>query len=258
MQDSLSSKGNSKFSRQVVRSFIAKNVGNLPLKIEKMSIKNQGCEAYGFRVMNCEGFELLPEQEREILISYYPDPSLNYFVREFFIYTNEGLLRFDLEVQMPSRKFRESMAVFYNARSEYLTGLFTMASCALAVSFIYVYLQPLAFSQKNGQTRTQRIIRALNFWSDVVLPQDILALEERNHLLQEELNNINLKGRKRKGRTQDFKEELESLSQPKYKSTSWADWAEDRNNPPRSKGKPESEVSSDKVFKSFHSRRFSK
>ena len=217
-----------------------------------MSIKNLGCEGYGFKVLNCVEFKLMPEQEKEILISYTPDLGFSYFTRELFIYTNEGVFRFDMEVQLPARRFRDNLAEFYQGRSENLTILFSLISCALATSFIFVYIKPLISLQKSGNKQNSLLINVSNLWHEANLIPDALALQERNQLLQEELNSVGFKGRKRvvKGRVQDFKEEAEPPNQPKYKNNSWADWAEDHSGQTQSQAKvePPSEVSAEKVM----------
>lgn len=53
----------------VRRSFTLKNTGELPFFIHSYSINGSPCEGYGFRVLDCEGYEMLPNTSRKIDIA---------------------------------------------------------------------------------------------------------------------------------------------------------------------------------------------
>ena len=53
----------------VKRSFTLKNTGKLPFYVHGYNINNSPCEGYGFRVLECEGFEMLPNTSRKIDIA---------------------------------------------------------------------------------------------------------------------------------------------------------------------------------------------
>jgi hypothetical protein len=53
----------------VRRSFTLKNTGELPFYVHGYAINNSPCEGYGYRVLDCDGFELLPNSSRKIDIA---------------------------------------------------------------------------------------------------------------------------------------------------------------------------------------------
>ena len=50
-------------------SFTATNVGQLPVEVASMNINNYECEGYGFRILNCEPFTLMPNSSKKIDIT---------------------------------------------------------------------------------------------------------------------------------------------------------------------------------------------
>ena len=53
----------------VKRSFTATNHGQLPLHIIFMNINSYECEGFGFRILNCEPFVLMPNSSQKIDIT---------------------------------------------------------------------------------------------------------------------------------------------------------------------------------------------
>jgi hypothetical protein len=53
----------------VKRSFTLRNTGELPFYVHGFSINNAACEGYGFRVLECEGYEMLPNTSRKVDIA---------------------------------------------------------------------------------------------------------------------------------------------------------------------------------------------
>lgn len=59
------------------RTFTAKNSGEVPLTIFGIRIENDLCVGYGFKVLNCEPFQLQPNESRKIEIGFSPDFTLS-------------------------------------------------------------------------------------------------------------------------------------------------------------------------------------
>jgi len=53
----------------VRRSFTLRNTGELPFYVHGYSINKAPCEGYGFRVLDCDGFEMKPNSSRKIDIA---------------------------------------------------------------------------------------------------------------------------------------------------------------------------------------------
>ena len=50
----------------VKRTFTAKNNGQLPFYVHSFSINDSPCEGYGFKIIECQGFELQPNSSKKI------------------------------------------------------------------------------------------------------------------------------------------------------------------------------------------------
>lgn len=73
------------------RSFTAKNHGEVPLMIYGVRVENDLCVGYGFKVLNCEPFELQPNESRKIEIAFSPDFTLSRVVRTLNFDTSIGM-----------------------------------------------------------------------------------------------------------------------------------------------------------------------
>lgn len=72
----------------VKRTFVARNTGVIPVKITRFFINNIECEGYGFRVLNCEPFELLPNGTHKVDIAFTPDFTLTKVQRLLILETS--------------------------------------------------------------------------------------------------------------------------------------------------------------------------
>lgn len=83
------------------RVFTVRNIGNIPLVVERISVENRGCSAYGITVVNCEGFTLEPQQSYKLLINYTTGLVISSFKYALVFRTNSGLQTFDLAIKLP-------------------------------------------------------------------------------------------------------------------------------------------------------------
>lgn len=72
------------------RTFTAKNFGEVPLTISGMRVENDMCFGYGFKVLNCEPFQLMPNESKKIEIAFSPDFTLSRVVRTLNFDTSIG------------------------------------------------------------------------------------------------------------------------------------------------------------------------
>ncbi|BFZ14499.1 hypothetical protein BsWGS_17535 [Bradybaena similaris] len=74
----------------VRRPFTLRNSGELPFYIHGFSINELPCEGYGFKVLDCSGFELPPNSSRKINIAFTPDFTMSQIQRMLTIHTSLG------------------------------------------------------------------------------------------------------------------------------------------------------------------------
>lgn len=72
------------------RTFTAKNYGEVPLMINAMKVENDACVGYGFKVLNCEPFQLMPNESKKIEIAFSPDFTLSRVTRTLNFDTSIG------------------------------------------------------------------------------------------------------------------------------------------------------------------------
>lgn len=53
----------------VRRTFTLRNTGELPFYVRGFSINDSPCEGYGFKVLDCDGFEIQPNGSKKIDIA---------------------------------------------------------------------------------------------------------------------------------------------------------------------------------------------
>ncbi|XP_042211085.1 transmembrane protein 131-like isoform X2 [Homarus americanus] len=76
----------------VKRSFMARNTGELPVQVWGFNINDLPCEGYGFKVLNCEGFQLAPNGSHKVDIAFTPDFTLSKIQQRLIIHTSLGLI----------------------------------------------------------------------------------------------------------------------------------------------------------------------
>ena len=72
----------------VKRSIKMKNTGTTTLYVRGFEVEGIPCEGYGFKVLNCQGFDLRPSDVRDIDIAFTPDFTLTKVARKLTILTN--------------------------------------------------------------------------------------------------------------------------------------------------------------------------
>ena len=81
---------------EVLRTFIARNSGNLPLFIQEFSIDGVGCQKFGFRLHNCGKFSLKPGEHTSFTVSYRPDFSSSSIEHQLVVTSSLGTMQVPL------------------------------------------------------------------------------------------------------------------------------------------------------------------
>ena len=72
----------------VKRSIKMKNTGATTLYVRGFEVEGIPCEGYGFKVLNCQGFDLPPSEVKEIDIAFSPDFTLTKVTRKLTVLSN--------------------------------------------------------------------------------------------------------------------------------------------------------------------------
>ncbi|XP_075446661.1 transmembrane protein 131 isoform X2 [Ascaphus truei] len=72
------------------RTFKVENTGQLLVTVKSMEISGYSCEGYGFKIVNCQEFALIPDAYKEIVILFTPDFTSSRVIRELKIVTTGG------------------------------------------------------------------------------------------------------------------------------------------------------------------------
>ncbi|KAL0273053.1 UNVERIFIED_CONTAM: hypothetical protein PYX00_005821 [Menopon gallinae] len=126
----------------VKRSFIARNVGELPIFVHNFFINGLECEGYGFSVLNCGPFELPANGTRKIDVAFTPDFTLSKVQRTLNIQTSLGMeVNYTLIMTLPPIFLSACSAVLSRPTWEpllYYSAVSFMAFllfCVLAAAF---------------------------------------------------------------------------------------------------------------------------
>ncbi|XP_036279254.1 transmembrane protein 131-like isoform X5 [Pipistrellus kuhlii] len=86
----------------ITKNFKVENIGPLPITVTSLKINGYNCQGYGFEVLDCHQFSLLPNTSRDISIVFTPDFTSSWVIRELTLVTAADLeFRFTLNVTLP-------------------------------------------------------------------------------------------------------------------------------------------------------------
>ncbi|KAH8290315.1 hypothetical protein KR054_001904 [Drosophila jambulina] len=121
------------------RSFTARNSGVIPMKIEGFLIGSLPCEDFGFKVMDCEGFELGENETRKVEITFSTDFTSSRVKRSLTLLTN---LTYDINYQLVAQMPAESVELCASllVRPGWESSLKNAALVVLLASFGLVLL----------------------------------------------------------------------------------------------------------------------
>ncbi|EDW72065.2 uncharacterized protein Dwil_GK10747 [Drosophila willistoni] len=123
----------------VTRSFTARNSGVVPMRIDGFMIGKQSCEDYGFKVLDCQSFELGENESRKIEIAFSPDFSTSRVQRTLTLLTNLTYnINYILMAQIPAENVEACAAQL--PRPSWEIPLRNAALIVLLASFCMVLL----------------------------------------------------------------------------------------------------------------------
>ena len=76
----------------IIRTFTLSNKGNLPLKINNITINNKPCESYRLKILQCEHIYLNPGENIDLDILIIPDFNFNINEEEILFYTEYNII----------------------------------------------------------------------------------------------------------------------------------------------------------------------
>ncbi|XP_034478244.1 transmembrane protein 131 homolog [Drosophila innubila] len=121
------------------RSFTARNAGVLPIRIEGFLIGKRPCEGYGFKVLDCQGFELRENETRKVEISFSTDFTASRVQRTLTLLTNLSYdINYQLLAQLPAESVERCAASM--PRPHWESALRNAALMVLLATFCLVLL----------------------------------------------------------------------------------------------------------------------
>ncbi|KAH8024757.1 hypothetical protein HPB51_001171 [Rhipicephalus microplus] len=128
----------------VRRGFTARNTGQLPVFVRGFYISGKPCQGYGFRVLDCHGFELKPNATRRIDIAFTPDFMLSLVEHTLELQTSLGRDRvaYKMSATVPRQYLGLCQASMPRPRWEpfmqccALSAALFLVLCALAYAYL--------------------------------------------------------------------------------------------------------------------------
>ncbi|PWA99164.1 hypothetical protein CTI12_AA010920 [Artemisia annua] len=130
------------YLKPYTKDLFAKNTGDLPVEINRISISGTKCELDGFVVGSCKGFGLEPGESRKLTISYTADTCVETLRRELELNMAGGILVVPMEVNLSASTLnlcKRSLLwiIFKNfVLMVLLTVLIISMACSCSFSFI--------------------------------------------------------------------------------------------------------------------------
>lgn len=131
----------------VKRSFTARNTGDITVYVNGFYINGLPCEGYGFKVLNCEAFRLLPNATKKIDIAFTPDFTLAKISRVLVLHTSLNVpVSYTLVTTVPS--YYLSLCSSVLARPTWEMYLYYIAVCLMCFLLVFVVLAPVMDSER--------------------------------------------------------------------------------------------------------------
>ncbi|XP_017010161.2 transmembrane protein 131 homolog [Drosophila takahashii] len=210
------------------RSFTARNSGVIPMRIEGFLIGSLPCEDYGFKVMDCEGFDLGENETRKVEIAFSADFTSSRVKRSLTLLTN---LTYDISylllAQMPAESVELCASLL--VRPAWETSLKNAALVVLLASFGLV-LVAAVFDAKAIMVQQSAYDAARN--KGPLQPtfnlRNIVKLQAEEAAAKAEA--VQQQQKARNGQLKELRKRSVVNTTSKSKSkTSWSPWSMDMN-----------------------------
>ncbi|XP_076896932.1 uncharacterized protein LOC143550086 [Bidens hawaiensis] len=89
------------FGQPFMKVLFAKNTGDLPVKVDKITVSGTKCELDGLLVGSCKGFVLQPGESRKIIVSYRAETCAETVLRDLELGMVGGILVVPVKVSLP-------------------------------------------------------------------------------------------------------------------------------------------------------------
>lgn len=130
----------------VRRTFVARNVGRLPVQVHGFDIEGFPCQGFGFRVLDCDPFLLMPNDSKKIDIAFTPDFTMSRLLLTLTLRSSAGEagspLKFPLLATVPSHLLAPCSAILPRPRWEkilrYVAVGLVVCLCVCVVGIAYL------------------------------------------------------------------------------------------------------------------------
>uniref|UniRef100_A0A6P4FJ41 Transmembrane protein 131 homolog n=1 Tax=Drosophila rhopaloa TaxID=1041015 RepID=A0A6P4FJ41_DRORH len=210
------------------RSFTARNSGVIPMRIEGFLIGSLPCEDFGFKVMDCEGFDLAENETRKVEIAFSADFTSSRVKRSLTLLTN---LTYDISylllAQMPAESVELCSSLL--ARPGWESSLKNAALAVLLASFGLVLVaavfdakaimaQQSAYDAARNKGPLQPTFNLRNI---VKLQAEEAAAKAEAVQQQQKARNVQLKELRKRS--------AQNATTKSKSKTSWSPWSMDIN-----------------------------
>ncbi|MFS7973987.1 putative transmembrane protein [Helianthus anomalus] len=127
------------YGQPYMKVFYAKNTGDLPVKVDKITISGTKCELDGFVVGSCKGFALQPGESRKIIVSYHAETCVETVLRDLELGMVGGILVVPVKVSLPKLTLTTCKRSFFwiKFKKVVLTALVSVLLIFMACSYMF-------------------------------------------------------------------------------------------------------------------------
>ncbi|XP_039483583.1 transmembrane protein 131 homolog [Drosophila santomea] len=213
----------------VTRSFTARNSGVIPIRIEGFLVGSLPCEDFGFKVMDCAGFDLGENETKKVEIAFSADFTTSRVKRSFTLLTNLTYdISYKLLAQMPAESVE--LCASFLVRPGWETSLKNAALVVLLASFGLVLVAAVfdakaIMVQQNAYDAARNkgpLQPTFNLRNIVKLQAEEAAAKAETVQQQQKVRNGQLKELRKRS-------VLNSTNSKSKSKSSWSPWSMDMN-----------------------------
>jgi len=163
---------------EIRKEIKVQNTGNLPAKINNITVKDSGCEGYGIKLSRCDGFLLNPDESMNLEISIKPDFNFYYLEKEILFETTHQTISIKILISISNEILSQKNRLF-NFENLKNYGLFSFSGSLLMISIIiYILKKEKVFiiNQFDLEQKSEKIINLVNS-KEIIEKNNLLKFE---------------------------------------------------------------------------------
>jgi len=164
---------------EITKEIKVKNTGNLPVKVNNITIKDSSCEGYGIKLSKCDGFLLKPEEHINFSISIFPDFNFYYLEKEILFETFHQTTKIKIWIFISEEILAQKNKLLSLSNFKGY-GIFSLGASSLVILVILFIIKKEEFENKAAKAaEADKAEKLICFVSakEIIEKKDLLKFE---------------------------------------------------------------------------------